>query len=177
MSARLLEFRGKNPYLGEGVFLDDSATIVGDVVLGEQSSVWMNSIVRGDVHSIRIGARTNIQDLCMVHVTSGKHATTIGDDVTVGHHVTIHGCAIGNRVLVGIGSTVLDGVEVADDVMIAAGSLLTPGKKFPAGVLLRGSPATIARDLSPEEKAFLTQSAANYVGYAAEYLRTRNRSL
>ena len=169
--ARVLPFRGKTPELGENVFLDASATVIGDVVIGEQSSVWLNSIVRGDVHSIRIGARTNIQDLCMVHVTSGKHATVIGDDVTVGHHVTIHGCRIGNRVLVGIGSTVLDGVEVADEVMIAAGSLLTPGKKFPSGVLLRGSPATVARELSPEEKAFLVQSALNYVGYAAEYRR------
>ena len=169
--ARVLPFRGKTPELGENVFLDASATVIGDVVIGEQSSVWLNSIVRGDVHSIRIGARTNIQDLCMVHVTSGKHATVIGDDVTVGHHVTIHGCRIGHRVLVGIGSTVLDGVEVADDVMIAAGSLLTPGKKFPTGVLLRGSPATVARELSPEEKAFLKQSALNYVGYAAEYRR------
>ena len=171
--ARILSFRGKTPELGQHVYLDESATVIGDVVLGEQSSVWMNSIVRGDVHSIRIGARTNIQDLCMVHVTSGKHATTIGDDVTVGHHVTIHGCGLGNRVLVGIGSTILDGVEVADDVMIAAGSLLTPGKKFPAGVLLRGSPAIVARDLSAEEKAFLKQSALNYVGYAAEYLQLR----
>ena len=169
--ARVLPFRGKTPELGENVFLDASATVIGDVVIGEQSSVWLNSIVRGDVHSIRIGARTNIQDLCMVHVTSGKHATVIGDDVTVGHHVTIHGCRIGHRVLVGIGSTVLDGVEVADEVMIAAGSLLTPGKKFPTGVLLRGSPATVARELSPEEKAFLKQSALNYVGYAAEYRR------
>lgn len=162
-------FRGTHPTIAATAFIDPSAQVIGDVVVGEESSIWMNTIVRGDVHWIRIGARTNIQDLCMVHVTNGKHATTIGDDVTVGHHVTLHGCTVGNRVLVGIGATVMDGAVLEDDVLLAAGSLVTPGKCIPSGVLARGSPAAPARDLTDEEKAFLKQSALNYVGYAKEY--------
>ncbi len=168
---RLRHFRGKSPVLGDGVYLDPSAQVIGDVVLGGRSSVWMNAVVRGDVHPVRIGDRTNVQDLSLVHVTGGRHATFVGNDVTIGHHVTLHGCRIGDRVLVGIGAIVLDGVEVGDDTIVAAASLLPPGKRFPPGVLLRGSPAAVVRDLTPEERASLRASAERYVAYADEYRR------
>lgn len=166
-------FRGQLPRIPESCFIEDSAHIIGDVILGEDSSVWFNTIVRGDVNPIRIGARTNIQDLTMVHVLSKKHGTTIGDDVTVGHHVVLHGCTVGNRALVGMGAILMDGVVVGDDCIVAAGALLTPGTTIPSGHLAIGSPAKVGRRLKDEEKAFLKQSARNYVEYALEHRRSR----
>ena len=166
-------FRGHTPQIPESCFIEDSAHVIGDVILGEHSSIWFNSVVRGDVNPIRIGARTNIQDLTMVHVLSKKHGTTIGDDVTVGHHVVIHGCTIGNRVLVGMGAILMDGVTVGDDCIIAGGALLTPGTNIPSGHLAVGSPAKVGRPLKDEEKAFLKQSAQNYVEYAEEHRKSR----
>lgn len=166
-------FRGHSPQIPKSCFIEDSAQVVGDVVFGEQSSVWFNSVVRGDVNPIRIGARTNIQDLTMVHVLSKKHATTIGDDVTVGHHVVLHGCTVGSRVLVGMGAILMDGVVVGDDCIIAAGALLTAGTVIPSGHLAVGSPAKAGRPLRDEEKAFLKQSALNYVAYSEEHRASR----
>lgn len=167
MSVR--SFRGKTPQIPASCFIEESAQIIGDVELGEDASVWFNSVVRGDVNPIRIGARTNIQDLSMVHVLSQKFGTTIGDDVTVGHHVVLHGCTVGSRVLIGMGAILMDGVEVGDDCIIAAGALLTPGTKIPSGSLAVGSPARVKRPLNDDERAFLVQSAKNYVGYARAY--------
>lgn len=163
-------FKGISPRIHETCFIELSAQVIGDVEIGEQSSIWFNTVVRGDVNKIRIGKRTNVQDLCMVHVLHEKHATTIGDDVTVGHHVVLHGCTVGSRVLVGMGAVLMDGVEVGDDCVIAAGALLTPGTKIPAGMLAIGSPARPKRPLTQEERNWLTQSAANYVGYAVSYM-------
>jgi carbonic anhydrase/acetyltransferase-like protein (isoleucine patch superfamily) len=150
--------------------VDASAQVIGDVVMGEGSSVWMNTVIRGDVQPVRIGARTNIQDLSLVHVQSRGFATNIGDDVTVGHHVVLHGCTVGNRVLVGMGAVILDGVQVGDDCMIAAGTLLTPGTVIPPGQLVLGSPGRVKRPLTDAERAFLVESAQAYAGYAREYL-------
>lgn len=162
-------FRGHTPTIPGSCFVDASAQVIGDVVLGEDASVWFNCVLRGDVNPIRIGARTNIQDLSLIHVLSHKFGTTIGDDVTVGHHVVLHGCTVGNRVLVGMGAILLDGVEVGDDCIIAAGALLTPGTKIPPGSLVLGSPAKVKRPLTDEERANLVASAANYVKYAHEH--------
>ncbi|MBM4378568.1 MAG: gamma carbonic anhydrase family protein [Deltaproteobacteria bacterium] len=164
-------FRGKSPAVPEGCFVDASAQVLGDVVMGEGSSVWMNAVIRGDVQPVRIGARTNIQDLSLVHVQSRGFATHIGDDVTVGHHVVLHGCSVGNRVLVGMGAILLDGVKVGDGCIIAAGALLTPGTEIPPGHLVLGSPGKVKRPLTDAERAFLLESARTYAGYAREYLQ------
>lgn len=152
-----------------GVFIADGAHVIGDVVLGADASVWFNSVVRGDVHRIRIGARTNVQDLTMCHVTSGTHPLTVGADVTIGHGVIVHGCTIGDRVLVGMGSVVLDGAVIEDDVLLGAGSLVTPGTHIPSGVLALGQPAKARRPLTDEERAALAASAAHYVRVARSY--------
>lgn len=162
-------FRGHTPQIPESCFVEQSAQVLGDVVLGEESSIWFNCVVRGDVNPIRIGSRTNIQDLTMVHVMSKKFGTTIGDDVTVGHHVVLHGCRVGSRVLIGMGAILMDGVEVGDDCIVAAGALLSPGTVIPSGHLAIGSPAKVKRPLNETELAFLKESAQNYVGYAREH--------
>ena len=155
--------RGVVPRLHPSVFVAEGAQIMGDVEIGEDSSVWYNTVIRGDVNSIRIGSRTNIQDLTMIHVEKGTHPTRLGDDVTVGHHAVVHGCTIGNRVLVGIGAIVLNGVVVEDDVFIAAGTLLTPGTHVPSGSMVMGSPGKVKRPLTDAERAALVPHAAGYV--------------
>jgi carbonic anhydrase/acetyltransferase-like protein (isoleucine patch superfamily) len=169
----LRRFREQFPRVHPSCFVEDSAQVIGDVELGEDSSVWFNSVLRGDVHSIRIGRRTNIQDLSLVHVTSQRFSTTVGDDVTVGHHVVLHGCTVGNRVLVGMGAVVMDGVVIGDDCIIGAGTLLTPGTQVPPGSLVVGSPGKPRRPLTDEERAFLLESARHYVRTAAEYHSSR----
>jgi carbonic anhydrase/acetyltransferase-like protein (isoleucine patch superfamily) len=154
---------GVMPRLHPTVFVAEGAQIMGDVEIGEDSSVWYNTVIRGDVNSIRIGSRTNIQDLTMIHVEKGTHPTRLGDDVIVGHHVVIHGCTIGNRVLVGIGAIVLNGVVIEDDVFIAAGTLLTPGTHVPSGSMVMGSPGKVKRPLTHAERAGLVPHAAGYV--------------
>ena len=155
--------RGVTPRLHPSVFVAEGAQVMGDVEIGEDSSVWYNTVIRGDVNSIRIGSRTNIQDLTMIHVEKGTHPTRLGDDVTVGHHAVVHGCTIGNRVLVGIGAIVLNGVVVEDDVFIAAGTLLTPGTHVPSGSMVMGSPGKVKRPLTDAERAALVPHAAGYV--------------
>ncbi|QRK06395.1 gamma carbonic anhydrase family protein [Archangium violaceum] len=169
----LRRFKDKTPRVHPSCFIEDSAQVIGDVELGEDSSVWFNSVLRGDVNPIRIGQRTNIQDLTMIHVTSNRYATHIGDDVTVGHHVVLHGCTVGNRVLVGMGAIVMDGVEIGDDCIIGAGTLLTPGTKIPPGSLVVGSPGKVKRTLTDEERAFLLESAKHYVHTAADHRASR----
>jgi carbonic anhydrase/acetyltransferase-like protein (isoleucine patch superfamily) len=163
-------FRGTAPRIHPTCFIEQSAQVIGDVEIGEQSSIWFNTVVRGDVNRIRIGRRTNIQDLSLIHVQKDQYATTIGDEVTVGHHVVLHGCTVGNRVLVGMGAVLMDGVVVEDECIIAAGALLTPGTRVPTGMLAVGSPARPKRPLTPDEREWLSRSAANYVEYAAAYM-------
>ena len=162
-------YQGITPKLDESVFCVDSADIIGDVVIGAESNIWFKVVIRGDVNFIHIGARTNIQDGTIIHVTHETHPTVIGDDVTVGHNVTLHGCKIGNRCLIGMGAVVLDAAEVADDAMVAAGALVTPGTRIPSGTLYAGSPAKYKRQLSDEEIIGLKQSAQNYLHYAENY--------
>jgi len=156
-------FQGATPRLHPSVFVADGAQIIGNVEIGEASSVWYNTVLRGDVNTIRIGSRTNLQDLTMVHVEKGTHPTRIGDDVTIGHHVVIHGCTVGNRVLVGSGAIVLNGVVIEDDSFIAAGTLLIPGTHVPSGSMVMGSPGKVKRPLTDAERAGLLASAAGYV--------------
>jgi len=163
------DFGGHSPALGERVFVDPSAVVLGDVTLGDDVSVWPQVAVRADMHSISIGARTSVQDGCVLHIThassynEGGWPLVIGEDVTIGHNATLHGCIIGSRVLVGMGATVMDGAEVEDDVIIAAGALVTPGKKLRSGYLYGGSPAKEMRALSDGEMAYFPYVANNYV--------------
>lgn len=162
-------FRGQTPRIHGSAFVDPSVIVIGDVEVGEDSSIWPGCVVRGDVESIRIGRRTNLQDLTLVHVTSNKHPTSIGDDVTVGHRVILHGCTVKDRVLVGMGAILMDGVVVGEDCIVGAGALLSPGTQVPPGSLILGSPGRVKRPISAEERAFLRESAARYVGYASEH--------
>ncbi|QBL08046.1 gamma carbonic anhydrase family protein [Rheinheimera sp. D18] len=169
-------YKGILPTLGRAVYVDESAVIVGDIVLADDVSIWPLVAARGDVNIMRIGARTNIQDGCVLHLSrpsKGKpngSPLIIGEDVTVGHKVMLHGCTLGNRILIGMGAIVMDDVIVEDDVIIGAGSLVPPGKTLQSGYLYVGSPAKQARPLNDGEKAFLSESAANYVVLKDEYL-------
>jgi carbonic anhydrase/acetyltransferase-like protein (isoleucine patch superfamily) len=165
----LITHEGRCPQIAADVFVEESARVIGEVTIGRLSSVWFNVVIRGDVNFIRIGERTNIQDCSVVHVTHETHPTHIGDDVTVGHNVTLHGCTVRDRCLIGMGSLILDGAVISDDVMVAAGSLVTPGTVIPPRTLAMGSPAKPRRDLTEEEVAHLRQSAQNYVQYAKSY--------
>lgn len=167
---RIRAYRGVSPTLGASVFIADSARVIGDVHLGDGSSVWFGTIVRGDVHSIRIGRNVNLQDNSVVHVTTQRHATTIEDDVTVGHRAIIHGATVRRGALVGMGAIILDGAEVGAEAMIGAGALVPPGARIPEGMLALGSPAKPVRPLSDDERAKLRESATHYVSIAAEYL-------
>jgi carbonic anhydrase/acetyltransferase-like protein (isoleucine patch superfamily) len=150
-------------------FVDQSAQVIGDVHIGAESSVWMNVVIRGDVHRIRIGRRTNIQDLTMVHVMRDVHPTIIGDEVTVGHSAVVHGVTIEDRVLIGMGAVLLNGVHVEHDCVIAAGSLLTEGTRIPARSLVMGRPGKVKRPLTDEEVAEIHWYADNYVNYRLDY--------
>lgn len=169
-------FRGHSPVLGERVWVDDSATVIGEVSLGDDSSVWPQAVIRGDMHSITIGARTSIQDGSVLHVTHasdynpGGWPVTIGDDVTTGHNVTLHGCTIGNRVLIGMCSTVMDGAVIEDEVIIGANTLVPPGKTLQSGHLYTGAPARPSRELTEKEIAYFSYVAGNYVKLKDEYL-------
>jgi len=165
----LIAHDGNTPQLDASAYVHSSAHVIGRVTLAAESSVWFGSVVRGDIHDIRIGRRTNLQDLCVVHVTRERFPTVIGDDVTVGHRVVLHGCVIGDRCLIGIGAIVLDGVEIGADSMIAAGSLVAPGTKVPSGVVMMGRPAKVVRDLRPDEREHIARTARYYAEYAASY--------
>ncbi len=168
-TAMVRPFGGKAPRVHPSAVILPTAVISGDVEIGEGSSVWFGTVVRGDVNHVRIGARTNLQDLTVVHVTGGTHPTVIGDDVTVGHRAVLHGCTVGERCLVGIGAIVLDGAVVGPDAMVGAGALVPPGMVVPPRMLVMGAPARVKRGLTDEEIAALRVSAARYVGYAAQY--------
>ncbi len=144
--------------------------VVGDVVMGEACSAWFHAVIRGDVNYIRIGDRTNVQDLCMLHVTHDTHPLIIGNDVTVGHHVVLHGCTIKDRVLVGMGAIIMDGAEIGEDSIVGAGALVTEGTIVPPQSLIFGSPAKVKRPVSEKELAWIKESAENYVRYARTYI-------
>jgi carbonic anhydrase/acetyltransferase-like protein (isoleucine patch superfamily) len=171
----LRPYRGIRPTLGPGAWVDEAAVVIGDVELGADVSIWPMAVVRGDVNRVRIGARSNVQDGSVLHVTRpypGHEAgwpLLVGEDVVIGHNVTVHGCTIGNRVLVGIGSIVLDGAEVEDEVMIGAGSVVTPGKRLASGGLYLGNPARRARDLTAAEIARIPVMAQLYVELKRDY--------
>ena len=169
-------YRGVLPTLEPGVYIDPTALVIGDVVLGRDVSIWPMAVVRGDVNHIRIGARSNVQDNSVLHVTRpypGSDAgwpLLIGEDVVIAHSVTVHGCTIGHRVLVGIGAILLDGVVVEDDVMIAAGSVVPPGKRLESGGLYVGNPARRVREITAAEKARIPTMAGFYIDLKDEYL-------
>jgi carbonic anhydrase/acetyltransferase-like protein (isoleucine patch superfamily) len=166
-------FRGIHPQVHPTAFIEESAQIIGDVVVGEQSSVWFNAVVRGDVFYIRIGSRTNVQDGTVIHVSNGTHATILEDEVTIGHNVTLHGCHVERGSLIGIGSIVMDGVRVGEKSLVAAGSLLSPGTQIPPRSLVMGIPARVKRPLTDEEVASLDVFWKNYIEYTRVYLGER----
>jgi carbonic anhydrase/acetyltransferase-like protein (isoleucine patch superfamily) len=173
----LYPFKTWFPTVKENVFIAPNACVIGRTVIGEDSSIWHGVVIRGDVHHITIGARTSIQDLSMVHVTHHKKPdesdgspTIIGDDVTVGHRVMLHGCTIENGCLIGMSATILDGAIIGKESIVGAGSLVTKGKIFPPRSLIMGSPAKVVRELTDEEVAELYASAKRYVAFKNEYL-------
>lgn len=167
----LRPYRGVTPRVHESAFVDPSAQLIGDVELGEKSSIWMNVVVRGDVNRIRIGRRTNVQDGTVIHVMRGTHPTTIGDEVTIGHAAVIHGCTLGDRVLIGMGAILLNGVEVGEDSIVAAGTLLPEETRIPARSLVMGTPGKVRRALSDNEVASIRGYADRYVGYRLDYMQ------
>ncbi len=165
----LIPYKGIMPKVHPTVFIEDSARVIGDVEIGEHSSVWFNAVVRGDVHYIRIGDRTNIQDNSTLHVTKDVYPLIIGSDITVGHNVTLHGCVVKDRCLIGMGAIVLDNAEIGADSIVGAGALVKEGMKVPPGSLVVGVPAKVVRQTTDEEKARIRHSALNYIAYAKDY--------
>ena len=166
----ILDFEGHVPELHPSVFVAPDATVVGRVTIGAESSVWFGTVIRGDVHWIRIGARTNVQDRCVIHVTTDVNPTILEDDVTVGHSVTLHGCTVRRGALVGIGSVVLDRADIGEGALVGAGSLVTPGTVIPPHTLAMGSPCRVRRDLTAEERAYQATLAGGYVALSRRYL-------
>ena len=167
----ILDYLGTVPSCDERAWIAPDATVVGDVSIAAQASIWFQSVVRGDVAPIRIGERTNVQDHCTIHVTRDAHPTIVGADVTIGHRVVLHGCRVHDRALIGIGAIVLDDAVIEEGALVGAMSLVTPGTVVPAGKLVMGQPARVIRDVSEEERAWMAETAANYAGYAQDYRR------
>jgi len=171
MAALIRPHRGVSPRIAASAFLAETAVVIGNVEIGENASIWYGCVLRGDDNTIRVGARTNIQDGTIVHVMrEPSHRTVVGDDVTVGHGVVLHGCAVGHRCLIGMGAILLNGSVVGEDSIVAAGTLLPEGMIVPPGSLVMGSPGKVRRTLTGDEIAFIRQSAANYVQYRLDYL-------
>lgn len=162
---KLFPYQKSFPKLHDSVFLASGSKIIGDVEIGQNSSVWYNTVIRGDVHYIKIGHMTNVQDNSMLHVTNGKFPLNIGDKVTIGHSVTLHGCILKDNCLIGMGAIILDGAVVESNSMVAAGAVIKPGFTVPSGKLVGGIPAKVIRDLSQEEIEDLQSSAERYVNY------------
>lgn len=176
MSSALRRYQGMEPSLGERVYIDPASIVIGDVVLGDDCSVWPMSVIRGDMHRIRIGARTSVQDGSVLHITHASDFSPagfpliIGDDVTIGHKAILHGCTLGSRILVGMGAIVMDGAVVEDEVIIAAGAVVTPGKHLESGYVYAGNPAKPLRPLKESERAFFPYTAGNYVKLKDRFL-------
>ena len=163
--------KDKAPKLANAAYVAENASIIGNVELGKDSSVWFSAVVRGDENKITVGARTNIQDLCVLHV-QGRFDTVIGDDVTIGHRAIVHGCHVGNRVLIGMGAVIMNGVVIGDDCIIGAGALVTEGQVIPPRSLVIGFPAKVKRQLTDEDVALIKNSSEHYVRMAKGYVST-----
>lgn len=176
MSTALRPYQGKTPALGERVYIDPASVVIGDVVLGDDCSVWPMTVIRGDMHRIRIGARVSVQDGSILHITHASDYNpdgfplTVGDDVTIGHKAILHGATLGSRILVGMGAIVMDGAVVEDEVIIAAGAVVTPGKHLASGHVYAGNPARALRPLKEKEYAFFSYTAGNYVKLKDRFL-------
>ncbi|WP_158045750.1 gamma carbonic anhydrase family protein [Skermanella pratensis] len=171
MTALIMPHHGKSPVIHESAFIADTAVVIGDVEIGEDSGIWFGCVVRGDVNVVRIGARTNIQDGVVIHVASRGQGTYVGDDITIGHMALLHACTLESGCFVGMKACLMDGSYVETGGMVAAGALLTPGKRVRSGELWAGTPARFMRDVTPEEIAFFPRSARQYVDLAASYRR------
>ena len=165
----ILAYGEDSPSLGRDVFVAPTATVMGKVTLGDESSIWYGSVLRGDVGSIHIGARTNIQDLSLIHVTTNLHDAWIGDDVTVGHRVILHGCTVKAGALIGMGAVILDGAVIGEGSLIGAGALITPRTEIPPGSLVLGSPGKVVKTLGEKEQRELADSAKHYVEIAKRH--------
>lgn len=166
----ILPYRNVTPKLGKDVFVAPSASVIGDVVLGDRVNIWFGAVLRGDMHEIRVGDRSNIQDNAVVHVAKGRSGTYIGSDVLIGHGAIIHACTLGNNAFIGMGSIILDGAVVEDGAMVAAGAMVTPGKRVKSGELWAGSPAKLFRTLNDEDFAGFKHAIDDYLELAANYL-------
>lgn len=173
----ILAYQGVMPRVHPTAFVEESAQVIGDVELGEESSVWFNAVIRGDVNFVRIGRGTNIQDGTVIHVNRGGFPTILEEFVTVGHGARIHGCHVKSHCLIGIGAVVLDGAVLEEECLVAAGSLVAPGTKVPKGSLLMGAPARVRRSVSAEDLDLIHRSARNYVRLRAEYKAMRDPSI
>ncbi|HEV7734945.1 MAG TPA: gamma carbonic anhydrase family protein [Candidatus Binatia bacterium] len=162
-------FGGHVPQIHPTAYVPEQAVVIGDVVIGPQSSLWFHTVVRGDIHPIRIGARSNVQDNTTIHVVGGRFATIIGDGVTIGHNAVVHGCTLGDGCLVGMGAIVMDGAEIGAESLVGAGALVTPGTIVPPRSLVLGSPAKRVRDVNDEELGRLRNAAENYVELVRQY--------
>jgi gamma-carbonic anhydrase len=171
--SNIIPYKGKTPQLGEGVFIAPTAVVIGDVEIGAHSSVWFNSVIRGDVYYIRIGANTSIQDGSVIHVTTDTHATIIGNNVTMGHNVVAHGCRIQDGALIGMGAILLDDCEVGEQSLIAAGTLIPMGMKIPPRSLVAGVPGKIRRELSADDLARMEKNWRHYVELKNDYLEMK----
>ncbi len=171
----LRELDGKRPTIGHGVFLAETCAVIGDVVIGDESSIWYSTVVRGDVMPIRIGARTSLQDGTIIHVTSGFSGTTIGSDCTIGHAAVIHACTVEDECLIGMGAIVLDGARIGRGSFVGAGALVTPGTDIPPGSFVLGAPARVRRPVNDKEREQIAYGAAHYVELARRYLASAPR--
>jgi carbonic anhydrase/acetyltransferase-like protein (isoleucine patch superfamily) len=176
MTAVIRGYGGIHPTIGDGVFLAETCAVIGDVVVGEASSIWYGAVVRGDVMPIRIGARTSIQDNTVIHVTSERFGTTIGSDCTVGHSAIIHACTVEDFCLIGMGSILLDGCRIGRGSLVGAGALVTPGTDIPPNSLVVGSPAKVKRELNDKEREQISYGASHYVELARRYLAEQKGS-
>jgi len=170
-NSTIVTYKGKTPSLGKGCFLASGAHLIGDLIVGEESSFWFNTVVRADCNIIRIGSCTNVQDGTIIHVTQGSGPTHIGNNVTIGHNAVIHGCTIKDGALIGMGAVILDGAVISSHSMVAAGSVVPPGKEYPEGVLIKGSPGVVARDLKENEQAYVKASTEYYLNYKNAYFK------
>ncbi len=169
MTESVFDFEGKSPLIGERAWVAPGAQVMGDVELGEGANIWYGSVLRGDVHQIRVGARTNIQDLSVIHITSHEFGTYIGDDVTVGHRAILHGCTVERGCLIGMGAIILDGAHIGEFSLIGAGALISPGKKIPPRSVVLGAPGRIVRQVTDEEVEGFLLSAKHYVELAERH--------
>jgi carbonic anhydrase/acetyltransferase-like protein (isoleucine patch superfamily) len=168
-------YKGKTPIVPASCFVDDSAQLIGDVTLGENASIWMNAVLRGDVHAIRVGANSNVQDCSVLHGMKDRYPVMVGDWVTIGHSVTLHGCTIEDRCLIGMGVIILNNARIGEGCIIAAGTLIPENTIVPPRTLWMGSPGKQRRELGEEDQQVILRYARNYVGYKDDFLRERGR--